>query len=330
MKNRERFLNTLNFKPVDRLPVVEWAGWWDKTINRWKNEGLPKKLKEDGEIRDFFELDVIRQCWIEPRKPGYPENNNNYKALVSNIDEYIKLKELLFPLVTFDEKLIESWAEEQKKNDMVIWITLEGFYWFPRTIFGMEEHIYAFYDQPELMHMMNKDQLDFNIQSLDKFCKICKPDFMTFAEDMSYNHGPMISKQLFDEFLAPYYKQIIPRVKDYDIIPFVDTDGNPAELISWFMDLGIDAFLPMERQAGTDINELRKNHSSLRMIGGYDKTVMNKTENDIRDEFERILPVMKAGGYVVGVDHQTPPEVSMDNYRIYLNLLREYCTKAAG
>ena len=35
---------------------------------------------------------------------------------------------------------------------------------------------------------------------------------MTFAEDMSYNHGPMLSKALFDEFLAPYYRRLVPRL----------------------------------------------------------------------------------------------------------------------
>lgn len=42
MTPRDIFLNTLNFQPVSRLPRVEWAAWWDKTIARWENEGLPR------------------------------------------------------------------------------------------------------------------------------------------------------------------------------------------------------------------------------------------------------------------------------------------------
>ena len=48
----------------------------------------------------------------------------------------------------------------------------------------------------------------------------------------------------------------------------------------------------------------------------------------MRKEFERLLPVMARGGYIPGVDHQTPPEVSIANYRLYINLLREYAAKA--
>ncbi len=35
MNQRERFLNVMNFQPVDTLPMIEWAGWWDKTILRF-------------------------------------------------------------------------------------------------------------------------------------------------------------------------------------------------------------------------------------------------------------------------------------------------------
>ena len=48
MTNRDRFLAVLNGKmPDDRLPVVEWASWWDLTLNRWHGEGLDPALTGD-------------------------------------------------------------------------------------------------------------------------------------------------------------------------------------------------------------------------------------------------------------------------------------------
>jgi hypothetical protein len=44
----------------------------------------------------------------------------------------------------------------------------------------------------------------------------------------------------------------------------------------------------------------------------------------MRAQFERLVPLMRAGGFIPSVDHQTPPEVSLDNYRLYLRLLKEY------
>ncbi|MCY2924669.1 MAG: hypothetical protein NT031_04400 [Planctomycetota bacterium] len=56
---------------------------------------------------------------------------------------------------------------------------------------------------------------------------------------------------------------------------------------------------------------------------------MPKGEAAMRGEFERLLPVMRSGGFVPSVDHQTPPGVSLENYRIYIRLFQEYCRKAA-
>jgi uroporphyrinogen-III decarboxylase len=82
--------------------------------------------------------------------------------------------------------------------------------------------------------------------------------------------------------------------------------------------------------AGVDVAAIRKEHPQLRMIGGFDKTVMHLGEERMRQEFERLLPVMRHGGFLPGVDHQTPPEVSLNDYRLFLDLLREYCDKACA
>jgi hypothetical protein len=66
------------------------------------------------------------------------------------------------------------------------------------------------------------------------------------------------------------------------------------------------------------------------MMGGYDKMVMPLGEACMRDEFERLLPAMESGGYVPSVDHQTPPGVSLENYRTYLGLFAEYAKRAAA
>ena len=47
----------------------------------------------------------------------------------------------------------------------------------------------------------------------------------------------------------------------------------------------------------------------------------------MRKEFERLLPSIKNGRFIPSVDHQTPPDVTLDNYRIYVKLLKEYAHK---
>jgi hypothetical protein len=51
---------------------------------------------------------------------------------------------------------------------------------------------------------------------------------------------------------------------------------------------------------------------------------MNRGEAALRAEFERLVPLMKTGGFIPSVDHQTPPGVSLEEYSVYLRLLKEY------
>lgn len=140
---------------------------------------------------------------------------------------------------------------------------------------------------------------------------LIQPQFMTIAEDMSYNLGPMCSKEQYEEFILPYYKELVPLIKAHGTKVLIDTDGNVEPLIPWFLEGGIEGILPLERMAGVDVNRIRAQYPELIMIGGYDKTIMHLGEEAMRAEFERILPAIRSGGYIPSVDHQTPPDVSM-------------------
>ena len=163
---------------------------------------------------------------------------------------------------------------------------------------------------------------------IDDLCSVCTPDFVTIAEDMSYNHGPMLSKSCFDEFLKPYYLQITPALHKHGVLVIVDSDGDISQAAPWFEEVGVDGILPLERQAGADIVTLRRDHPSMRFVGHYDKMVMNKGEAAMRAEFERLLPTAARGGFLISCDHQTPPGVSYQEYLLYLKLFAEYAAVA--
>lgn len=317
----------MNFQPVDRLPRWEWAMWWDETVARWHKDGLDPNLTDIFEIHDKFGLDPYKQYWFSTTDATIEAAQHHVEGVVTNMDDYLKHKQYLFPDHSAAIEGMAPWLKRQDSGDAVIWITLEGFFWFPRTMMGFTILMMSFYDQPELLHKINSDLLEFNLGLLDQIEKIGNPVFMTIAEDMSYNNGPMISRQLMDEFLSPYYEKLIARCKEMDMVTIVDTDGDVTLLVPWLLDNGVDGVLPLERQAGVDGMALREQFPELVMVGHYDKMVMTNGEQAMRDEFERLVPLMKSGGFIPSVDHQTPPSVSLGNYQIFLKLLNEYTSK---
>jgi hypothetical protein len=330
MNTRTRFQAVMNFQPFDRLPLLEWAGWWDKTIERWHGEGLPVSIQDRYQICRHFGLDVYKQEWFGVTAPGCPRPSGHGAGILATEADYDRIRPFLFPPKPVEEGRWRPWAQEQQAGEVVLWFTVDGFFWFARRLLGIERHLYAFYDQPELMHRINADLADWMLLVIEQVCAICTPDFMTFGEDMSYNKGPMLSQDLFNEFMRPYYARIIPVLRKKGIIPIIDSDGDVTVPAYWFEEAGLDGILPLERQAGVDMAVLRRNHPNMRFIGHFDKMTMDKGEARMRAEFERLLPTAAAGGFLISCDHQTPPGVSYENYRLYLDLFREYAGKAGA
>jgi len=328
MNHCERFRALMGFQAVDRLPRWEWAMWWDETIARWKREGLPAELESVFDISEYFGLDPYQQFWFSTTDPTIEAVQHHVEGIVANMDDYLRVRPALFPDHRAAIESMRPWAERQSRGEAVVWITLEGCFWFPRTLMGFTKISLALYDQPELIHRINADLTEFNLHILEQVLEVCTPTFATIAEDMSYNHGPMISERHFDEFIAPYYRRLVPRLLERGILPIVDTDGDVTRLTPWLLREGIRGVLPLERQAGVDGMRLRRQFPELGMVGHFDKMVMNQGEAAVRAEFDRLLPLMRAGGFIPSVDHQTPPGVSLEEYRVYLRLLKEYT--AAG
>jgi hypothetical protein len=326
MNHVERFRALMNFQPVDRLPRWEWAMWWDLTIDRWHGDGLPAKLNDVFEIAQYFGLDPYKQFWFSTTEPTIDAVQHHVEGTVANMDDYLRILPSLYPCHSDAISSMRSWASRQAEGEAVVWITLEGFFWFPRTLLGFERLMLSYYDQPELIHRINADLLDFNLGLLEQIGKNCIPTFITIAEDMSYNHGPMVSRRICEEFMTPYYLRLLERVKEMNALTIVDTDGDCTKLVPWLQSVGVEGVLPLERQAKVDGAVLRELYPTLRMVGHYNKLVMHLGEAAMRNEFERLVPLMRKGGFLPSVDHQTPPAVSMDDYQLYLRLLEEYVT----
>ncbi len=328
MNTRERFKAIMNFQTFDRFPMLEWAGWWGQTIDRWHSEGLPKDLTDRYEICRHFGLDIYKQDWFGVCNSGCPQPAAHGSGIVVDEADYERILPCLYPKNPVDVEKWRRWAEEQRRGEVVLWFSVDGFFWFPRKLLGIERHLYAFYDQRELMHRINSDLAEWIMLVIDQVSAICTPDFMTFGEDMSYNNGPMLSKEMFDEFLRPYYDRVIPTLRKKGIIPIIDSDGDISVPAYWFEEAGLEGILPLERQAGVDIAALRADHPSMKFIGHFDKMTMNKGPERMRREFERLLPTTAKGGFIPGCDHQTPPGVSYEDYKTYLKLCREYAEMA--
>jgi uroporphyrinogen decarboxylase len=192
-----------------------------------------------------------------------------------------------------------------------------GFSFFPRYLMGDVGFMLSMYDDPLLIKEFNDFFLKFVMRYWSLILEQFDIDCVLILEDIAYRGGSMISPQMFNEFLAPYYVRFVDFVKQFGInYIFVDCDGLIDELIPLWVACGVTGIFPVE--AVTNIVSVREAFPGLRLMGGVDKTkLFGLNQEKIDAELRRIEPVLKRGGYVPHIDHAVSQDISWESFRYY-------------
>ncbi len=363
MTHLERFINAMEYKPVDRLPNWEY-GQWEQTIDRWESEGLnvhemhwdlptgspefrldpreyihinpdmmPPFEEKVLERTDRYEIiqhanGVITKALIEGESHGCRMSMDQYlRYPVTCQKDFDELKKRYNPSATkrlelfWDEFRVEGWKRRQHPLVLGENCTLLGFYWRMREWMGTEGLSYAFYDEPELVHDMCEFIADFTIEMIRPVLDKIAPDYIFLNEDMAMKDGPLLSPAMYKEFIYPHMRRLVDFVKSKGVkYAIVDTDGNSEPLIPLLMDAGVDGLWPLERASiNTDPMFLRKKYGkSLRLWGGIDKRELTKDRKRIDEHMRSLIPMIEDGGFIPTYDHAIAPDISLDNFKYYL------------
>jgi len=224
-------------------------------------------------------------------------------------------------------------AKAAAAKGMLICQNLIGGYMYLRSLIGPEGVLYAFYDQPELIHSCMEAWFDLADTVLARHQEQVTIDELFLAEDICYNTGPLIGPDMMREFLLPYYQQLIANLRSRQIDQGrhlyiqVDTDGFANCTIPIYQEIGMDVMSPFEVASGCDVVAVGREYPELVMFGGIDKRVLARSKADIDRMVERILPAMRErGGYIPTCDHGVPEEVPYENYLHY----RKRCLELGG
>ena len=216
-------------------------------------------------------------------------------------------------------------AQAEAALGKMICQNLVGGYMYLRSLIGPADLLYALYDMPDVIHDCMETWLAVADAVIARHQAHVTLDEFFIAEDICYNHGPLISPDMMAEFLLPYYQQLLTNLKARQIdrgrhlYVQVDTDGYAVPVIPIYQAaIGMDVMSPFEVASGCDVVEIGRQYPDLVILGGIDKRVLASGRAAIDAELERILPVMRArGGYIPTSDHGVPAEVPYEDYLYY-------------
>ena len=102
-------------------------------------------------------------------------------------------------------------------------------------------------------------------------------------------------------------------------------DGIADEIVGRLKEVGVNFPWPLEVAAGMDGIALRKKFGKELILGGHiDKRAFIKGKDNLKQEVMSKVPYLcETGGFFPGLDHAIPPDVPFENFKYFINLLRE-------
>jgi uroporphyrinogen decarboxylase len=195
-----------------------------------------------------------------------------------------------------------------------------------RNWMGVENMSYLMYDDRDVYADMVMTIADLVCWGIDQVLPKVEVALAHTWEDICGSTGPLIHPRVFDECVAPGYRKIRAKLEEHGVDLYeVDSDGDVTALAGHWLDAGVNMLFPVEVGTfGGDARKLRSEYGrDLRLFGNLDKRALAKGRPAIEAEIERLRPLMEEGGFILMPDHTIPPDVPLDDYRWYLDRIRE-------
>jgi len=350
MTHRELFMNIMNYGTFDRIPVTHWTQWTE-TTERWHNEGMPKDISpnqffgvpshftgiganvglypafEEQQIEDRGDSRIYRdgngvicQAWKHQSNiPHYidftlktPEDwEKHYKWRLQPDAARIPSPEKLAETIRYVEGTlspISFWT-----GSLMGWI---------RDWMGVENLGYFMYDHPDTFKDMVDTISGLVSWSADQILPHIKVDMGFGWEDICGRCGPFVSPGKFNECVAPGYKKIRAKLEQYGVTLYgIDSDGDVTGLVGEWLDAGVNVQFPIEVGVWkADGMAFRKKYGKeLRIIGHFDKMTLEQSHAAVEAEIQRLMPLIRDGGFVMMPDHLITPGVALSDYQWFLD-----------
>ncbi len=217
-----------------------------------------------------------------------------------------------------------EYAQREAAQGFIVTQNVIGGYMYLRSLMGPEDTLVMFHDDPGLIHSCMEAWFALADAVIARHQEHVTIDELFLAEDICYNHGPLISPDMMRESLLPYYRQLTDNIRRRQIDASrhlyvqIDTDGFAEAAIPVYREIGVDVMSPFEVAAGCDVVRVGNEYPDMVLTGGIDKRILAEGKSAIDAELERIIPTMRErGGYIPTCDHGVPEEVSFDDYMHY-------------
>lgn len=151
-------------------------------------------------------------------------------------------------------------------------------------------------------------------------------DGMVIWGDVAYRKDVFFSPDYWRTYYKPGLKAMVDVCHQHGLPVIYHGCGNVKRIFEDFIEVGIDAYNPLEAKAGMDVVDLRREYGHrIGFCGNMDVIEWaHRDEEELKAIVLRKLNAAKGGGMIFQSDHSVPSNVSGQKYEYVVNLVREY------
>lgn len=323
--SRERVLQTIARRPVDRVPLYCWLFWLDQ---------FAEIERRFGTVRDFHDRLHLDMVQVFPTEPLLPDRNINEhiplpgdgarvgEASSANVYGHVySLEEaVLTPFV--DPADADLYAEirddvrfHKEKLGRAVFAQTPGVFESATTIIGLQAALEATILDPRPLTALFERIARWAVAYIDNVLDLgC--DVIHISDDWGSNRGLLFSPEALRDIVMPYEQRITDHAKQRGVPISLHSDGNVWKAMDVICELGFDVLHPVQRSAGMDCAEFKRQYGDrLCMYGGLDvQTTLGRGDLDaVRAEIDYTMRHAKPGGGLIFCTSHTPtPNCSVD------------------
>lgn len=149
---------------------------------------------------------------------------------------------------------------------------------------------------------------------------------MVIWGDVAYTRDLFFSPEFWRTHFKPGVKAIVDVCHGAGLPVIYHGCGNVKRIFEDFIEIGVDAYNPLEAKAGMDVVELRRQFGHRIGFCGNMNVVewAGFSPEQLKKTVMRKLNAAKGGGYIFQSDHSVPGNVSGQNYDYVVKLVREH------
>ncbi|MBP7494011.1 MAG: hypothetical protein KA771_00815 [Spirochaetales bacterium] len=161
---------------------------------------------------------------------------------------------------------------------------------------GMENLLIDMMEDPPLVRDIVEMQIEYYKVVHRKVLEM-GIDIIHLVDDYAYSSGPLMSPDMFEEFLLPGLETIVQDIKGHGGFCMKHTDGRIWKILEGIVSTGIDGIGPLEPEAGMDLHEVKERFPSLTVMGNVSCDLLGRgTSGEVEDEVKRLLKNCMPGG----------------------------------